>query len=965
MLENQPKKKTLTGALSPFIRKIPATIMGSWLILIPGIISVIFSVLMAIVGIFQLTWQSFSLAGIFLLVLITSAFIQTQLPNLKKELKVFIIFGLFLFCLLISALLIISAWIPIAIIILIFSIIVSSTLLSGRWSTIGLSTGLAMAVVSALIGILAFAPQISSLPAVIFFYVVMTGILVAYVYLLMTARIQATLRVKLISIFLAIALVPLIIVTVIQSVFLQNAIQTQQNTSLRLAAERVAASVDSFIQTNIDSVTKLAGLTAFRNYLSLVESGAIVTGTATETELIGTISILRTSYSSYFPAYSILDDTGRIIFDTNPLRIGDMEVNSDYYLQPKLTKRSYVSQVLFSPSNGDGYLYFSANINDEQGNFLGVLNVRYDALVLQNILSSFIGLIGSRSYPVLLDNNFMRLADTITPNLIYKLVAPVPETRLNSLLRANRLPPLEPAELSTDLTSYSNSLSNYVTNPYMTLDVHPNEPGHLESGAISSLKTEPWYLVFFEDQSAILQIRQVQLRYSTLTAALIAGLVGILGTVISTLIANPIVALTGTAEKIAGGDFQAQATVKTRDEIETLSNAFNLMTGQLRGFINELEDRVKDRTRQLAEQNEALTFRTRQLQTVADVARGIAQTQELESLLTRIVSLISERFNFYHVGVFLNDDQNKFAVLRAANSEGGQRMLSRQHKLEIGQIGIVGYATGLGKPRIATDVGQDAVYFKNPDLPETRSEMALPLIIGGNVIGALDVQSKQPNAFTQDDIALFTTLADQVAIAIFNNRLYQDAVRSLDEAQRVHKQYLTQEWAKDQSSRMTTGFQFTPQGLKQLDGHEIPEVREAFLTGNPTVIPTEGGMLSLAVPITVRGETIGVIQLDDAAGGVRKDWSPDEIETIKSVADQIGLALENARLFEQTVRRAERERKVLEITSKIRAATDPNSMLEIAKAELQKALQIAKSGKSSKKDDQAGDVNSSRNGATS
>ena len=112
------------------------------------------------------------------------------------------------------------------------------------------------------------------------------------------------------------------------------------------------------------------------------------------------------------------------------------------------------------------------------------------------------------------------------------------------------------------------------------------------------------------------------------------------------------------------------------------------------------------------------------------------------------------------------DTFGEYAILQAANSVGGQRMLERQHKLKVGQVGIVGYVTGQGKPRIALDVGADAVYFDNPDLPDTRSEMAVPLTIGEKVIGALDVQSEKQSAFNDEDIAVLTTMADQVAIAI-------------------------------------------------------------------------------------------------------------------------------------------------------------------------------------------------------
>ena len=210
-----------------------------------------------------------------------------------------------------------------------------------------------------------------------------------------------------------------------------------------------------------------------------------------------------------------------------------------------------------------------------------------------------------------------------------------------------------------------------------------------------------------------------QNRLSAIISTLIAGLVAIFITIVANSFSKPILDLTKSAEKISQGDFDTQAVIKSKDEIGILGSSFNSMTRQLKELIDTLESRVQERTRQLAEQFETLQFRSRQLQTVSDVARGIATTRELESLLSEVTTLISERFNFYHVGIFLNDEKNEYAVLRAANSTGGRKMLARQHKLQIGQVGIVGYVTGTGNPRIATDVGQDAVFFNNPDLPET------------------------------------------------------------------------------------------------------------------------------------------------------------------------------------------------------------------------------------------------------
>jgi GAF domain-containing protein len=347
---------------------------------------------------------------------------------------------------------------------------------------------------------------------------------------------------------------------------------------------------------------------------------------------------------------------------------------------------------------------------------------------------------------------------------------------------------------------------------------------------------------------------------------------------------------------------------------------------------------VRARTFELEIQNKSLRNRTQQIQTISEVARNIASAQDLEKLLSQVAQLVSDRFGFYHVGIFLVDEAKEYAELRATNSEGGKRMLARQHKLRVGQVGIVGYVTSTGKPRIALDVGEDSAHFKNPDLPLTRSEMALPLMGGGAVIGALDVQSERTNAFSQEDIELFSTLADQVAIAIINSRLYQETVQALEDSQQIHRQYLRQEWAKLTSELPIIGYDYTPKGMIPIYTGSVNDQDETLQPGKViavNLVENDKQVSILKVPITLRGEVIGTIDLKDESG---EEWDEGSIATAEAVADQISQALENARLFEQTQRRADRERKVLEITSRIRSTTDPEAMIKIATAELQNAL---------------------------
>jgi GAF domain-containing protein len=165
------------------------------------------------------------------------------------------------------------------------------------------------------------------------------------------------------------------------------------------------------------------------------------------------------------------------------------------------------------------------------------------------------------------------------------------------------------------------------------------------------------------------------------------------------------------------------------------------------------------------------------LRAAAEVARDATAILDVNQLLDETVHLISGQFGFYHAGVFLLDERGEYAVLQAASSEGGGRMLERGHKLQVGKVGIVGYVSDTGEPRIALDVDEDAAHFASSDLPDTRSEMALPLKVRGRVIGVLDVQSTQEAAFSEDDVAVLQTLADQLATAIENARLFEQAQR--------------------------------------------------------------------------------------------------------------------------------------------------------------------------------------------
>jgi GAF domain-containing protein len=348
-----------------------------------------------------------------------------------------------------------------------------------------------------------------------------------------------------------------------------------------------------------------------------------------------------------------------------------------------------------------------------------------------------------------------------------------------------------------------------------------------------------------------------------------------------------------------------------------------------------LEQRVNQRTAELDNASRMNLRRARQFEAISQVVRAISSYQDLDTLMPQVTKVISEKFDVYHTGIFLLDDNREFVVLRAANSEGGQNMLVRGHKLQVGQTGIVGFVAATGQSRIASDVGADAMYFDNPDLPETHSEIALPLRYAGQIIGVLDVQSKEPNAFNQEDIEILITLADQVAIAIKNTLTLEEARNTLSKFQGSLDDKTYESWKVMQSRSLGLGFQLIGSTIKPLDIPLEGEHIQQALTQNKTVLSEGNTPSSLAIPLRLRGQTIGIINLRTNNNYKLTD---DDTEIAEAVTERLSLAIETATLLGATQHRADIERLTTDISSKIGSSTRFETILQTAAQELSKAL---------------------------
>jgi len=312
-------------------------------------------------------------------------------------------------------------------------------------------------------------------------------------------------------------------------------------------------------------------------------------------------------------------------------------------------------------------------------------------------------------------------------------------------------------------------------------------------------------------------------------------------------------------------------------------------------------------TRYLLEQIER---RAQRMQTASEVSRAASSIIDQSVLLTETVELILERFDLYYAGIFLLDDSRRWAVLRAGTGEAGKRMLGDGHRLEVGGNSMIGTCVAMGEPRIALDVGKAATRFNNPHLPQTRSEMALPLASRGEVIGAMTIQSRDVAAYSQSDIAILQTMADQLANAIVNARLIAESEARLEEVQRLQQRYAVDMWEGHLETRDLYGFsydlnQLSPlsQSIEPAPEAAAPEATSLWAPNwediaHMQVGPEGGDGGALLAPLEMKGEPVGIWRFEEP--GAPRKWSTDDVAVLEAVRDQIALALENRLLLDQS-----------------------------------------------------------------
>jgi len=408
-------------------------------------------------------------------------------------------------------------------------------------------------------------------------------------------------------------------------------------------------------------------------------------------------------------------------------------------------------------------------------------------------------------------------------------------------------------------------------------------------------------------------------------------------------------------ENIRAGRVETNQPVTKLDEFGLLTVSLNHLAAQI----------VKDKeahTHQDEGRLNILKGHAMQLAIAAETAREAAASKDVSTLVNRCAQLIQERFDFYHVGIYLLDDERRYMVLTAATGSAGGFNIQRGVKSRLGEINVISNVVGSGEPRIINNVETDYLFRKDPLLPDTHSEAIFPLRDGREVIGVLDVHSQIVNVFGDNEITILQILADELSIAIQKDRLEHQLKRSNFEANSLYQRYTQEIWSREAMGKSVGGYEYNLLEVNPVvedlgPGLHLPgEVIERLKSGRAIQVKSSllvnSGELDndqltsdysvLLVPLFLYNQMVGVIGLEEDKQD--REWTDEEISIIEAVTAQVALSLDNARLLEESQVRSGQLRLLQEVTAVAASHTNLYELLDNVSQKLRASFNLLHCG---------------------
>jgi GAF domain-containing protein/HAMP domain-containing protein len=500
----------------------------------------------------------------------------------------------------------------------------------------------------------------------------------------------------------------------------------------------------------------------------------------------------------------------------------------------------------------------------------------------------------------------------------------------------NRFLDIPREKQATDYYSLDAALDNAANEPFFKAEISPKTPGD-DTVAVAFLKTKPWIITYSRPTAIFIADVQKQIRTNISLVLLISIVISIATALIARSLTNPLISLAKVANLISQGDLNARAKINTTDEIGLLASAFNSMTDQLQSTLVGLEERIFDRTVELKKSN-------LELETISEVAREISVIRDLQTLLAVSANLIRERLNYYHVGIFLVDERGESAFLQAASSVAAEMMLELKMKVHIGGLDMLGNTLRAGRVYYSPDISKDKFLTQNPLLPESVSEAILPLRIRNITIGALDIHASNNTSLGEREINTLKLLADQLAAAIENAQLAQQVEDTLSSLTNTNRSQTQQTWRAAINQQERPAYEYDGLQVKAIPQNLPANLLKQLESGKPIVLKQNsevddegnGSKSTLLIPLLVLDQVIGVIGL--VQEDPNRSWTDEEIAVAQAAANRTALTLENARLLEESQRRAAKERAIFDATARIGSAVDIENILNTTVEEIERVL---------------------------